>query len=685
MRMKTNPWMLRTVLTGVMAVTLSSCGLKGGWSFADDDDEDGRADEPATPSGTDTGDGDGSNDSGGPDATDGSNSADGVEDPCRSNPGGSGCPCYDVFTCTAPLLCNLNDNRCTECLADADCGRNEFCDTDNTCKPTEVTEGCAAGQAPLIQLSRDQVRFGCADIGDTLEESVRITNIGQCPLRIYSANLKDATVPGFECENCSDGPEALDYPLTLQPFTDRVDIRLSYTETRIVPDASAVLVIASSDATIPIITVGLYGGCDKRTGELEVSPTLIDFGFTKLGSTAKKRVTLTNTLKQADGNTPLVISKIEIKGDQGSPSAFRFSQQSLDAAGPMPWNINPEDAVDVEIEYTPLTEADHLAFLVIDSNDDAKDAINYPIRGGGNPRPVCTFDPPTGSTIDFGQIVEKTSATRPFVIANRGGENCVISASFSTISDPEFTLATPTVPDLGAGQQATNKIVFAPQTPGTYTGQITFFTNDPTAPEVKYTMQGEAAEKLATDVLRIELAADTPSGNIFGNSFQIADVSYEEAITGLVADRRNQSPNWTNLGSRNYGQPKWATLGSPYPIVVSHTDAQIDDSCYNVAAVYVEDCSFVPSSLLASIGGIITGAIIGSLGVPGGGGLDISSVCLARDSFDATLRVDINGVPKASKAISLGTKGDRVNAFTIRRRGGLFKVDPYNPGLCSVP
>jgi hypothetical protein len=599
--------------------------------------------------------------------------------------GDIGCDCFDVFSCNSPLLCNLTTSKCVACLGDTDCGQNEFCDTDNTCKPkTDVTEGCADGQAPLIQVSRDQVQFGVADLGATLEESVRISNIGQCPLQVFGASVKDATVQGFDCENCTGAAGALKFPLTLAPFTDRVDIKLTFSPATIVPEASAVLQISSNDTTKPIQDVSLRAGT-KGFAELDVNPSKLDFGFNKLGSTKPLRISLGNKLKQADGNSPLLINKIEVKGDNGGVNMFKISPTSLSNAGPLPWSIKPEDAIEIEIEYTPLTEADHLSFLTIDSSDDKLDANNYPLTGTARNKPVCAFDPPTGSTIDFGQIPEKTSSTRPFVIANRGGENCVISASFSTISDPEFTLNPSTVPDIGPGGQATNNVVFTPQAQGTYKGEITFLTNDPTAPEVKYIVQGEATEKLATDVIKLQLAAQTPSGNILGNSFQIADLSYEEAITGLVADRRNQSPNWTNIGGKNFGSPKWIAQGSPYPIVISHADASIDDSCYNVAAVYIEDCSFVPSSLLSSIGGIITGAIIGSIGIPGGGGLDISSLCLSRDSFDVEVRVDINGVPKVSKAISLGTKGDRVNAFTIRRRAGLFKVDPYNPGLCNVP
>jgi hypothetical protein len=417
------------------------------------------------------------------------------------------------------------------------------------------------------------------------------------------------------------------------------------------------------------------GSTEPNLAKLDVSPSSLNFGYNKLGTTSRKTVTLTNTLKRSEGASVLTINSVAIEGDVGGVNMYRLAKASLAAAGPLPWFIAPEESVELDIEYTPLTETDHISFLVIDSSDDAKDANRYPLVATYGIKPVCTFEPEPGSTIDFGQIPEQTTTTRPFVIANRGGENCVISAAFNPGSDPAFTLTPAAIPDIGPGGQATKNIVFAPSATGTYQATLTFLTNDPTAPEATYTLTGEAVEKLTTDVLKIQFAAKTPIGNLTATDFRVADLTYTEAFSGRVVSNTNQSPNWTDIGGRDYGQPKWTAQGFPYPIVVWHADYTIDDGCFHVGVDYVQDCSYV-----ANQGGICVG-----LGCSRPFGVDPGAACVTRAALDVTVRADVNGQPVDERSITLDKKGDTTKVFTIRRRAGLFKVDSYNPGLCNVP
>ena len=109
-------------------------------------------------------------------------------------------------------------------------------------------------------------------------------------------------------------------------------------------------------------------------------------------------------------------------------------------------------------------------------------------------------------------------------------------------------------------------------------------------------------------------------------------------------------------------------------------DAQ-QDGTYRVLLSYVEDCSSVPSGIVAAILGISVDALIayltGGIGV-GFGGEEladaIDDVCFNHSSAAVTVTVFVNGQVIAEAPVTMGSQGDFVYAVDIERAGGVFTV-----------
>ena len=148
---------------------------------------------------------------------------------------------------------------------------------------------------------------------------------------------------------------------------------------------------------------------------------------------------------------------------------------------------------------------------------------------------------------------------------------------------------------------------------------------------------------------------------------------------GLVCNKQNDSPS--NWGA--FGNPGWLAFGpkeEPERIVLPDST---QDGTYRVLLTYMEDCSSVPSGLVAALLGISVDVLIAyftggvGIGVSGDQVADaIEDVCFDHSSSAATVTVYLNGMIAAEVPVTLGRKGDYLYALDLVRTGGVFTVVP---------
>lgn len=105
--------------------------------------------------------------------------------------------------------------------------------------------------------------------------------------------------------------------------------------------------------------------------EIEVSSEVVDFGQVEIGQQASAFVTVAN-----NGTTSLILQSLQIaQGDQYEFGIVPLSQ--------IPVTLEPEEAIEIEVVYTPLVEGPAAAVLLIGSDDPERPIIEVMLGGEG--------------------------------------------------------------------------------------------------------------------------------------------------------------------------------------------------------------------------------------------------------------------------------------------------------------
>ena len=217
---------------------------------------------------------------------------------------------------------------------------------------------------PEISVMPTSIAFPSLDAASGLEatEVVIVSNLGDADLHISDIFLDDDTGP-FSFS-------AISSPLIPQNGTAQFAVTFS-------PDTAAInegsILIESDDPTRPIVEVPLTG-----TGIapiIEVTPNAYDFGTLYVGCEGEQPLTIRNA-----GTAELIVS------------TFNFSTASSDITfdalegtnGPLPWSIQPNQEMDVFVQYNPYDEVLDQAFLTITSNDPYTPDVLVTQEGNGD-------------------------------------------------------------------------------------------------------------------------------------------------------------------------------------------------------------------------------------------------------------------------------------------------------------
>jgi Abnormal spindle-like microcephaly-assoc'd, ASPM-SPD-2-Hydin len=195
-------------------------------------------------------------------------------------------------------------------------------------------------------------------------------------------------------------------------------------------------------------------------GQLSVKPSPVTFGSVPLGTSLSKSASLSNT-----GNSSLTISQATVSG-----AGFSFSGLS------MPLTLAPGQAVSMTTTFAPKSGGSASGTLSL--------TYKTKIRGKVSSSTIMTSLSGTGAaqlsanptSLSFASVQVGSKQTQFEALTNSGGSRLTISQA--TVTGSGFSITGLTLPlTLNAGASVTFSVVFAPQTSGSVSGQITVISN----------------------------------------------------------------------------------------------------------------------------------------------------------------------------------------------------------------
>ncbi len=226
-------------------------------------------------------------------------------------------------------------------------------------------------------------------------------------------------------------------PATLGPG-QQMTIPVIFSPTAAGPQAATLKVTINGGETL---SFSLSGTGQAIGPKLEVSPSVLTFGGTTIGSTVVATALIKNV-----GSEKLVVT-----GHKGPGLPFQLEES-------LPKELAPEEAAVVPIDFSPTTNGSFASVVELETNG-GNGAIH--LTGVAAPPGLLAITPEHN---DFGQVPVGGEAVRSFAITNTGGLPVKINISKPPVAS-EFRAITSLAEgesEIGPGETVTESVRFTP-------------------------------------------------------------------------------------------------------------------------------------------------------------------------------------------------------------------------------
>lgn len=215
--------------------------------------------------------------------------------------------------------------------------------------------------------------------------------------------------------------------------------------------------------SLVVLSVFLFTA--TATGQLSVSPSIVNFGSVQVGASVSQSVSLKNT-----GNENLTISQAKVSG-----TAFSLSGLSI------PLTLAPEESVSFSATFAPEATGNFTGSISLGYSAEYSEgygrhrgsSTTVALTGTGTTSGQLAVNP---GTMNFGSVQVGSSVYSSGTLTNSGGSNLTISQA--TVTGAGFTLSGLTLPlTLGAEKNVSFSVTFAPQSVGSSSGNVVFSSN----------------------------------------------------------------------------------------------------------------------------------------------------------------------------------------------------------------
>ena len=372
------------------------------------------------------------------------------------------------------------------------------------CQLLSPTSSSNQRQTSGLSLSNESLDFGNVAVGSSKTLRVTVINGTSFMVSLVSAGVSTAefslTSPSMPAAIAAG--QSIPLSISFKPSATG--------------SASAKIIIASnaSEIVLPLSATGVLAG------QLSASPSTLTFGNVKVGESAAKTETFTNS-----GGSSLTISQATVSG-----AGFQMSGLTL------PLTLSPGQSTSFSVVFTPQTSgsasgtitaggspslSSSVRFVQTSLNTSSStttETVTVNMSGMGTTSGVLAVAPTSRS---FGDVQVGTSQSQAATLTNSGGSSLTISQAKATGAG--FSLSGLTAPlTLAAGQSANFNVVFAPQPTGSVTGNIAILS-DASNPTLNMPLSGtgDSAGSLTAN----------PSSHSFGNVQIGSNSTFSETLT----------------------------------------------------------------------------------------------------------------------------------------------------------
>lgn len=308
------------------------------------------------------------------------------------------------------------------------------------------TQGTQGNSLPGdLVASPASVVFGNVQVGTSQTLSDTLSNTGGTTLNITQATVTGA---GYSISG-------LNVPVSLAPGqTATVNIIL----TPLAAGSASGNLEITDDASNTPLEIALSGTA-VTAGSLITTPTSVNFGSVQIGGQQSETETLTNS-----GGEDLTITQATVTG-----SGFSFTGLSL------PLTLAPNQIITFGVVFTPTVSGAGNGTLSL-SVSGSSATVDVALSGIGTPGVTAATLSATPSSLTFNGVENGKSQTQTETVQNIGGTSATISSASATGTGFSISgLSTPLI--LSPGQSATFSVTFAPQSTGTFSGDVALSSN----------------------------------------------------------------------------------------------------------------------------------------------------------------------------------------------------------------
>lgn len=289
--------------------------------------------------------------------------------------------------------------------------------------------------------------------------------------------------------------------------------------------------------------------------DIEVTPTLLDFGSMGSGSQTTQSFTITNV---GDEGSILAVDSVQIVDGNGS---FTILTPEADLSK----NLPVGDSMTVEVAFTPLG-ANNTAKARVYSDDGDEPKVDVDLLGTGSVAEL-QIDP---DPLDLGQTYLGCYQENEVTLTNVGSDVLTID-SITEDGDAFSLLSAPSVPlTLAPGESSLVKVLFVPYAEQAYSGGLIVSSNEPASPRTSpHTGEGVYAPAV-TDTF--EVPENPPTDILF----------FVDQSCSMDDDARNLSSNFSAfIGDLSNYTTDWH-------IIVANDD----DGCNNSGLLTINTANY---------------------------------------------------------------------------------------------
>jgi len=273
-----------------------------------------------------------------------------------------------------------------------------------------------------IEVSPATLDFGPVAVGGLATMSITVADRGRDACNISSVGLDPSSDASF-----SLGPQASASLVVNPGESATVAVNFSPTSASVPLQRGGTLVLQTSDPLHPRVEVPLTGTI-RTNCTIMVTPLAVDFGQVPIDSNQTSGVLVANT-----GSGPCEIAGIAIA--PGSDPQFALGSGQVSS-----FTLAPGDQQSIVLAFNatdPAAPHHRTGNLVFESTDAKQATVTIPLSADIDIGCVLSITP---ASLDFGNVILNTSASRAVTLVNQGTEACQVSGvGFGPSTDTSFT------------------------------------------------------------------------------------------------------------------------------------------------------------------------------------------------------------------------------------------------------